>query len=91
MIRIVKVEYAGGQSLRLTFSDGMVGLWDAGPLLASRDTTLTTPLREDPTEFARVFVESGALTWSNGLELAPWRLWEVLSKDGRLIREAKAA
>lgn len=91
MIKIVKVEHTSGHSLRLTFSDGMVGVWDAGPLLASRATTLTTPLREDPTEFARAFIESGALAWPNGLELAPWTLWEGLNKSGLLVREAEAA
>jgi hypothetical protein len=77
--------------VRLTFSDGMTGLWDAAPLLASRKTPLTNPLREDPTEFARAFIESGALAWPNGLELAPWTLWEALRKEELLVREVKAA
>jgi hypothetical protein len=61
MIKIIKVEQAGGHTLRLTFSNGMIGLWDVTPLLASHVTSLTTPLREDPAEFVRAFIESGAL------------------------------
>jgi Protein of unknown function (DUF2442) len=91
MIKIIKLEHVGGHTLRLTFSDGMIGLWDAAPLLASRKTPLTNPLREDPTEFARAFIESGALAWPNGLELAPWTLWDGLNRDGLLVREAEAA
>lgn len=91
MIKIIKLEYTGGHTLRLTFSDGMNGLWDAAPLLASRKTPLTNPLREDFTEFARAFIESGALAWPNGLELAPWTLWDGLNRDGLLVREAEAA
>jgi Protein of unknown function (DUF2442) len=91
MIKIIKLEHAGGHRVRLTFSDGMTGLWDAAPLLASRKTPLTNPLREDPTEFARAFIESGALAWPNGLELAPWTLWDGLNRDGLLERVAEAA
>ncbi len=90
MIKSIKVEPTGGHTLRLIFSDGMIGLWDAAPLLASRATSLTTPLREDPAEFAHAFIESGALAWPNGLELAPWTLWEAPRKDGLFVQEAAA-
>jgi Protein of unknown function (DUF2442) len=91
MTKVIQGEPTGGHTLRLIFSDGINGLWDAAPLLASRATSLTTPLREDPAEFARAFIESGALAWPNGLELAPWPLWDGLNRGGLLMREAKAA
>jgi Protein of unknown function (DUF2442) len=91
MIKSIKVEPAGGHTSRLTFSDGMNGLWEAAPLLASRETPLTNPLCEDPAEFDRAFIESGALAWPNGLEFAPWTLWGALNRDRLLGREAEVA
>ena len=87
MIKITALEHAGAHSLRLTFSDGTVGVWDGYPLLSSRPTILTNPLL-DPAEFAKAFIDSGALAWPNGLELAPWTLHEELAAAGLLSRQA---
>lgn len=87
MIKIVALEPAGQHRLRLTFSDGTVGVWNAYPLLSTRPTVLTTPLLQ-PAEFAKAFIESGALAWPNGLELAPWSLHKELGAAGLLTRQA---
>jgi Protein of unknown function (DUF2442) len=87
MIKIVRLAQVDGLRLRLTFSDGQSGVWDGAALLASKDTLLTLPLR-DPAEFARAFIENGALAWPNGLELAPWTLHADMNKAGLLTRAA---
>lgn len=87
MIKITALELAGDHRLKLTFSDGSTGVWNAYPLFADRPTVLTEPLLQ-PAEFARAFVEAGALAWPNGLELAPWTLHQELKEGGLLSRKA---
>ncbi len=86
MIKLVKINVAGPDCLTLTFSDGSIARWSAREIIA-RNTELTRPLA-DPTYFARAFIESGALAWPNGLELAPWTLHQQLDEAGLLIRKA---
>lgn len=86
MIKLVKIDIAGPDCLTLTFSDGSIARWSAREIIA-RNTELTHPLA-DPTYFARAFIESGALAWPNGLELAPWALYRQLDEAGLLIRKA---
>lgn len=69
--------------LRLTFTDGRNGIWDASVLLWRKETPLTIPLRA-PDVFASAFIDSGALAWPNGLELVPWTLHEQMEADGLL-------
>lgn len=87
MIKIVALTVVGPQTLRLSFSDGSVGEWDGHPLFSARPTVLTKSLL-NPTEFARAFIESGALAWPNGLEFAPWSLHDQLRAAGKLERLA---
>ena len=42
-------------------------------VLTSHSGPLLEKLR-DPTYFARVFIDAGALCWPNGLEISPARL-----------------
>jgi hypothetical protein len=87
MIKITRCQHIGDLRLRLTFSDGRSGIWDGTALLGSKDTSLTVPLRGS-NEFARAFVEHGALAWPIGLELAPWKLYQEMDASGLLDREA---
>jgi Protein of unknown function (DUF2442) len=86
MIKIVSIRPAGDAMLELGFSDGAVGRWSAGTLVA-RATVLTEPLA-DPAYFARAFIEAGALAWPNGLELSPAALHRELAESGNLSRRA---
>lgn len=72
MIKVSKIEILKNFTLKLTFSDGEMGEWDATDLL-SKSGSMVAPLR-DPDFFARVFLEAGAPTWPNGFDLAPWAL-----------------
>ncbi len=47
-----------------------------GHALLQRSGPLLEPLREEG-YFKRFFVDAGALSWPNGLELSPARLYEL--------------
>lgn len=87
MIKLASVEVRDALTIRLTFTDGRSGIWDAAPMLHSVETPLTVPLRT-PEAFARAFIEGGALAWPNGLEIAPWTLHEEMDAVGLLHKAA---
>jgi len=73
-IDVTAVEVIGDHRLRLTFADGVVGDVD----MAERGWNgVFEPLR-DPAYFARVGVnvESGTISWPNGLDMAPEPLYD---------------
>jgi uncharacterized protein DUF2442 len=70
--QVVKAEYQRAFVIRITFNDGTEGSvdfedWLEGPIFQ--------PLL-DQTFFRRFFIESGALTWPNGADIAPETLYE---------------
>lgn len=73
MIKIVNATPLGQSIIHLEFSDGACGDYDLAPLL-SRDGTMVGPLK-DPSYFARVFIDEGALAWPNGFDLSPDALY----------------
>jgi hypothetical protein len=72
LIKILRAVHLGGRRIELTFSDGLVGEWDATALLA-RTGPLLEPL-QDQAFFQRFIIDAGALCWPHGLELSPDRL-----------------
>lgn len=75
MIKLTEARYQGEFLVALRFSDGKEGIFDGRELL-KRSGPLLEPLR-DETFFKRVFIDAGALSWPNGLELSPARLHET--------------
>jgi hypothetical protein len=86
MIKLIAISPCRYPELDLTFSDGAHGTWSAADLIA-RDTELTRPLA-DPAYFGRVFIESGALAWPNGLEFSAPSLHRRLDEAGALRKKA---
>ncbi len=74
MIKVIAAHYEGDFRIRLEFSDGCAGEFD-GRMLLQRNGPLLEPLRDED-YFRRFFIDAGALSWPNGLELAPARLRE---------------
>jgi hypothetical protein len=74
MTKILSATHLGGRRIELSFSDGVMGVWDAEALLA-RPGPLLEPL-QDQAFFQRFFIDAGALCWPHGLELSPDRLRE---------------
>ena len=75
MIKLIEARYRGEFQVALRFSDGKEGIFDGRELL-KRSGPLLDPLR-DENYFKRVFIDGGALSWPNGLELSPTRLHET--------------
>lgn len=77
MIKVIEARYLGAFQVALTFSNGQEGIFDGNMLLQHRGS-LIDPLRSED-YFKRLFIDAGALSWPNGLELSPARLY-TLSK-----------
>ena len=75
MNKLIEARYQGEFQVSLRFSDGKEGVFDGRELL-KRSGPLLEPLR-DETYFKRLFIDAGALSWPNGLELSPVRLHET--------------
>ena len=89
MIKILRARHLRDFVLDLEFSDGSMGEYDLAPLLA-RDTVLTRACRE-PDFFRRFFIELGALSWPNGLELSGESIHRRLEEQGKLRRDERVA
>ena len=76
MVKVTRVERLGEYSLRLTFSDGVVGDVDLANELWGE---MFEPLR-DMAEFNSVSVdpELGTLVWPNGADLDPEGLHDAV-------------
>jgi uncharacterized protein DUF2442 len=86
LVKIARLEKLGGFRLRVSFSDGSVGVHDFTPLV-NEPGPMLEPLR-DAVYFARVFLEFGAPTWPNGFDIAPEWLRREMEKAGELTRVA---
>ncbi len=68
LVRIIKAEALPGLKLRLVLDDGRVIEREVGKLMRG---PVFEPIRDDPTEFARVKAEYGTVVWPNGADLDP--------------------
>lgn len=89
LLRIRSVKPAGGRRLAITFENGAHGVHDLAWLFEMSGPMLE-PLR-DQTFFERVFLEMGALTWPNGLDLSPWNISQRMEAAGELMPAGVAA
>jgi hypothetical protein len=89
MIDVLAVKAVGDATLWLRFTDGTEGRTDLSHLLASGGP-MVEPLR-DPAFFARVFVEMGAPTWSNGFDMDAIALHATMKAAGALTEAPRVA
>jgi hypothetical protein len=89
VIKIVSAKHLHDFVIRVEFSDASVGDYDLAPL-AARNTALTSAW-QDPAFFRRFFIELGALSWPNGLELSPESIHQRLKDEGKLRRADRVA
>jgi hypothetical protein len=68
LLRIREVKALEGFKLRLTLTDGSVIERDVSRLLVG---PVFEPIRKDPSVFAKVRVEGGAIVWPSGADLCP--------------------
>jgi hypothetical protein len=79
--RVTDVEALPEFRLRVTFADGLTGVVDMDRLLHSPQAGVFTALL-DPSLFAKVSVEFGAVTWPGELDLAPDAMHTAISEHG---------
>ena len=84
MVEVVHAEALGGHKLRLRFSDGCEGVFDASQIV-SASGEMVEPLGSAD-YFSRVSVENGAPTWPNGFDLDPINLYMELRAAGELVK-----
>ena len=89
MIKILTAKHLHDFVIRVEFSDGSVGDYDLASLCA-RNTALTSAW-QDPVFFRRFFIELGALSWPNGLELSADSIHRRLEEQGKLRRAERVA
>ncbi|MBS1562170.1 MAG: DUF2442 domain-containing protein [Bacteroidetes bacterium] len=72
--RVVNVRPIDGRTIYIEFADGSSGVEDLSSSIYGTEGTVFTALRDDE-EFAKVYVERGAVAWPCGVDLAPDGLW----------------
>jgi Protein of unknown function (DUF2442) len=88
MIDVIGVRPVGDHKLEIEFSDGTIGVRDFS-FISEKTGPMVNPLK-DPSYFARVFIEEGALTWPNGYDWDSLALHDEMKAAG-LLRRADAA
>ncbi len=83
---VVDVRPVGGYRLIVTFADGTSGEVDLSRLVASDDAGVFEQLR-DPVAFSRVSLDQGAVTWPNGVDLAPDAMYDEIRAKNRGYHE----
>ena len=79
--RVASAVALDGFRLRVRFNDGLEGEVDMTGLVHSPLAGVFTQLN-DPTLFAQVFVEHGAVTWPGEIDLAPDAMYEQIKRAG---------
>jgi hypothetical protein len=82
MVDVLRLKALDGRKLWLRFTDSCEGVFDLSDFIGEGGP-MVEPLR-DADYFARAFVEMGAPTWPNGLDLDPINLYMEMRKAGLL-------
>ena len=79
--RVRSVRQTGPLALEVQFNDGLTGRVDMQPLVTSVQAGVFAALA-NPSLFAKVFVELGAVAWPGGLDLAPDAMYDDIKSAG---------
>lgn len=78
---VIQVEIIGDLTLSVHFADGLSG---QVRFLPSHLTGVFAPLKE-PTFFAQVFVDHGAVAWPGDIDLAPDAMYQAIMSRGEWV------
>jgi hypothetical protein len=78
---VIEVEALSGFRLRVAFADGLAGVVDMSALVHSADAGVFAALR-DPSLFAQVSLDYGAVSWPGELDLAPDAMHAAIQDRG---------
>ena len=79
--RITKVEALPEFRLRVAFADGLTGIVDMSRLVHSPQAGVFAALA-DPSLFAQVTLDYGAVAWPGELDLAPDAMYAAIQEHG---------
>ncbi len=82
--RVVEARPLDGFRLHVRFVDGLEGEVDMSALVCSPTAGIFARLA-DPSLFAQVFVEHGAVMWPGELDLAPDAMHAEIKKEGKWV------
>jgi len=89
MIKIINATYIEKYIIRLEFSDNSFSNYDFSYLIEKK-SMLTEPLKEI-VYFKDFFLELGAISWKNGLDLCPISLHEKAREKNILRKDESVA
>ena len=81
---VAEVRVAGDYRIEVRFNDGTTGQIDLSQLVHSPEAGVFAEL-QDPAIFSAVSVEFGAVTWPNGIDLAPDAMYAALKTNDKWI------
>jgi hypothetical protein len=87
---IVRFTVLSNYKVEVAFADGTGGVADLGPRLSQGPLGDGLDPLCDPTRFAEVYLEHGALTWPCGIDLAPDAMYQRIRESGTSILAAKS-
>ena len=82
--RVIEARPLDGFRLHIRFVDGLAGEVDMSALVRSPTAGVFAQLA-DPSVFAQVFVEHGAVTWPGEIDLAPDAMYAEIKKAGKWV------
>jgi len=82
--RVVEARPLDGFRLHIRFVDGLAGEVDMSALVRSPTAGVFARL-SDPSLFAQVSVEHGAVTWPGEIDLAPDAMYVEIKKAGKWV------
>lgn len=82
--RVVEARPLDGFRVHVRFVDGLEGEVDMSALVRSPTAGVFARLA-DPSLFAQVFVEHGAVTWPGEIDLAPDAMHAEIKKEGKWV------
>jgi hypothetical protein len=84
--RVTEAVALPGFRVSVRFVDGTSGEIDLSRLVLSDEAGVFAALR-DPSVFAGVYVENGAVTWPGEIDLAPDAMYDEIKKSGSWVPE----
>ena len=79
---VIEVRVLPRQRFHVRFEDGTEGEVDVAPMILGPRPGVFKALR-DPREFAKAYIEHGAVTWPGELDLAPDAMYDEIKANGR--------
>jgi hypothetical protein len=83
---VSSVQALPGYRLAVRFTDGTAGEVDLSRRVASPKAGVFNKLR-DPSLFAQVYLDYGAVTWPGEIDLAPDAMYDEILAHGRWVLE----